>query len=81
MTLREYIEALTKSVEDTPELLDMEVIYSSDDEGNAFNRVHADADGDVISVGHYNGGYNGEFMSDPEDMEEYEVTPNAVCIN
>ena len=40
MKLKEYIEALNGLSEDHPELLDMEVIYSSDDEGNNYQKVH-----------------------------------------
>lgn len=36
MKLREYIEQLQKFAEMNPETLDMDVIYSRDDEGNGF---------------------------------------------
>lgn len=36
MKLREYLEELQEFVETFPECLDMDVIYSRDDEGNGY---------------------------------------------
>ena len=78
MKLRDYIENLNKFVEENPEALELEVIYSSDDEGNDFSRVHY-----TPSKGIFEGGYRGEFISleqlDDWCREKSEI--NAVCIN
>jgi hypothetical protein len=66
MKLREYIEQLQKFAEANPETLDMDVIYSRDDEGNGFQEVHYSP-----SKGTYE---DMEFEEGDEDV-------NAVCIN
>ena len=40
MKLGEYLENLQELVRDQPELIDAEVIYSIDDEGNDYKIVH-----------------------------------------
>jgi hypothetical protein len=66
MTLREFKENLEEFIKLNPNSLDLEVITSIDDEGNAFNRVYC-----TPSKGEY---LDGEF-----DAEGTIV--NAVCIN
>jgi len=66
MKLKEYIEQLQKFAEMNPETLDMDVIYSRDDEGNGFQQVHY-----APSKGFYE---DMEFEEGDEDV-------NAVCIN
>ena len=39
MKLKDYIKNLQKLVDDYPEALEMEVIYSHDDEGNEYQKV------------------------------------------
>lgn len=39
MTLKEYYKSLKKFISKNPKCLDMEVYYSSDDEGNSFHEV------------------------------------------
>ena len=78
MLLSEYIKELQKLVEESPEALDMEVVYAKDDEGNGFQTVSC-----TPCVGNYDGEQWGEFQPEEylaEDGEEgYEL--NAVCIN
>jgi len=69
MLLTEYIENLQNML---IEHGDLEVVYSSDDEGNDFNRVYS-----TPSIGHYN---NREFY-EPCDDEEFDYDINAICIN
>jgi len=40
MKLKEYLEELNQIVSDYPEVLEFEVIYSHDDEGNEFQKVN-----------------------------------------
>lgn len=93
MKFKEYIKKLNNILNIHPETADLNVIYSSDDEGNSFNFVS-----DYITLGHYNGKYCGEFTSKnqiqemiKEDIEdgysnvEEEINSqfpiNAICIN
>jgi hypothetical protein len=82
MKLKEYIEKLNKLIVENPESLEMDVITSSDDEGNSYNEVHF-----APSLGRLD--EDGEF--DPLDLEEGEdqycgdasITDecNVVCLN
>jgi len=40
MKLKEYINTLVEMIKQNPEIEDMEVIYSVDDEGNTFQKVN-----------------------------------------
>ena len=66
MKLREYIEQLQKFAEMNPETLDMDVIYSRDDEANGFQEVHY-----APSKGTY----------EDYEFDESDDNVNAVCIN
>lgn len=70
MKFSEYIKNIQEFAEKHPESLDMEVIYSSDDEGNSYNAVY----------------YTPTLMmvEDREPIcseEDEDFIPNAVCIN
>ena len=72
MKFKEYVEGLTVALEDNPEYADLDVITSSDDEGNNYNRVHF-----TSSVGEYDGE---DFMQENEENDRV-VEVNAVCVN
>ena len=65
MKLKEYVENLTKLLNDRPETAEFDVLTSIDDEGNGFNLVDC-----LPSVGTYT---DGEFQD--------ENKPNAICVN
>ena len=67
MKLREYRVMMEKLINDDSKTLDMDVVYSTDDEGNNFQPVH---------YGPCKGRWEdfGEFSQEEEDC-------NAVCIN
>ena len=67
MTLNQYIKELQELVLQNPEHGDLEVVYSRDDEGNGFNKVHF-------------GPSKGKFDEDDKDFDQ-EGEPNAVCVN
>ncbi len=75
MTLKEYINNLTKFAEENPETLDMQVVTSKDDEGNGYNLVYYEPskgifeDGDFTTFAQYE-----EFGRDSSET-------NAVCVN
>ena len=67
MKLREYLGQLAKLVKETPNIMDMEVITSADDEGNDFVPVVYGA-----AVGKY---------EDREFDGQDKANANAVCLN
>jgi protein involved in sex pheromone biosynthesis len=75
MTLTQYIKELQELVLKNPEHGDLEVVYSRDDEGNGFQRVHYSP-----GVGIFE---DGDFIhkSQLEEWEREESDINAVCIN
>lgn len=79
MKLREFVEKLDILIEACPEILDSEVIYSSDDEGNYFGYVNY-----TPSIGFYDEEnreylvYNTKIQFDPLKRENL---INVVCIN
>lgn len=79
MKLKEYVRQLGAIAEVYP---DLEVVYSSDDEGNSYQIV---GDGEVGSLGKFEGNYHGDFSHYVEGQEEdygcEEDEINAICIN
>lgn len=68
MNLKEYIDNLLKLVETNQEALTMQVITSSDDEGNSYNRVAY-----TPSMG--------RLHSDGDFCMEDTCKPDTVCVN
>ena len=76
MKLSKYLEDLNELVKHNPDILDYDVVYSHDDEGNCFQKVNYTG-----TIGYHDGEYHGEFYG-KEDMLSYGIKePNAVCIN
>lgn len=75
MTLKEYIKGLQEFLKENPETGEMQVITSSDDEGNSFNPVYFSP-----SKGIYE---DLEFipLEQIEDWERDEDEINSVCVN
>ena len=67
MKFKDYVKLLTNLAKEHPEIKDMKVVYSRDDEGNYYGEVYYSP-----SIGVFN---NGEF-----DSEE-DANANCVCIN
>lgn len=75
MKLRQYLEELKEFAETFPECLDMDVVYSRDDEGNGYQRVHYGPQKGIFE--------NRDFIS-ADQLEDYEreySEINSVCIN
>jgi len=75
MKLNVFLEQINEMIKENPEILELDVITSIDDEGNGFNKVHYPPD-----VGFYK---NGEYYSssyDDEDGYDFDEC-NAICIN
>lgn len=73
MKLKEYAEKINALAEKYP---DVDVIYSADDEGNAFSLVHYDP-----CVGNVDSLYRGYFVPDSSSEFDDSMTINSVCIN
>ena len=69
MKLSKYIEELQYILDTEGD--DLFLVYSKDDEGNEFSRVHYKP-----TLGYFD---QGEFIS--QDDEDYSETANSICIN
>jgi len=69
---KDYVKRLNEILDENPETGDMDVIYSTDGEGNSFHVVYY-----TPSIGFYQ---NNDFTS-VDDDEYGDKKPNAVCIN
>lgn len=70
MKLKEYIKVLNEIVESNPAAKEFEVVYSCDDEGNAFCPVNFAPS-------------TGEYMADSQLFEATRTVEdhNAICVN
>ncbi len=68
MKLKNFLENLNEFVKQNPKVLELDVVTSSDDEGNSYNLVHYSP-----SIGIYE---DREFEA-TEDLDE----ADSVCIN
>lgn len=74
MKLKEFIENLSKMVKENPSTLDLDVVYSSDDEGNSYQKVGCGPSLGMLS--------DGEMMFIGEDEGECsESEVNVIVIN
>ncbi len=76
MKLKEYLEKLNTLVKESPELLELDVIYAKDAEGNGFEHLYYGPtvgcfteDLEFVSVDQY------------EDYELDETSTNSIVIN
>lgn len=72
MKFIDYVATLNDFLENNPDCKEMEVISSSDEEGNSFNKVLF-----TPTKGHFDGD---GFIDDVEELEDDQKI-NAVCIN
>lgn len=71
MKLKVYLKKLNKLTQKNPEYLNLDVIYSIDDEGNGFNEV---LESQIFNVLHFD-------KKDYYDQIKEGKKPNAICIN
>ena len=74
MKLKQYLEILNEMVKDNPEILEYDVIYSSDDEGNNFDFVNYSPTVGEFKEEEFGRGYY-TFNS------QAEINKNAICLN
>lgn len=72
MKLSEFVGDLQQLMIDNPANAELSVVFSTDDEGNEFRKIHF-----APSLGTYDE-HSGDFYTD-EEMEKQEI--NAVCVN
>ena len=78
MKFKEFLEKANQFAKDHPEALEMDTVYSRDDEGNGFQEVYYEPQMGIFDHKEH------EFKNNLEDMEEYDQSEedfNAVCIN
>lgn len=68
MKLREHLKHLAKIAEENPNAMELQLVTSSDDEGNSFNPVHY-----IPSLGYYS---LEDRKFNPDDPNA-----NAICLN
>jgi len=77
MTVNEYINNLTQLLKKNPEIAELEVIYSQDDEGNSYQKVNFYAS--LLKTT----GLNNQYIDVDIQIHEDEIDKNttALCIN
>lgn len=77
MKLKEYLENFQKLVETNPAILDYEVVYGKDDEGNNFQKVNYEP-----SIGIFDE-EDDMFISENQkgEWDREEEENNTICIN
>ena len=76
MLFKEYVDGLVDLLARRPDAADFEVVTSTDDEGNGFNRVYFPP-----GIGNYDGE---DWIGEEEcidDPDQEQTTPNAVVVN
>jgi len=71
MKLKDYLKNINELVKQNKELLELDVVYSVDDEGNNFSKVIF-----TPCIGTYE---SGSFLEFEEDSHKGDL--NAICIN
>lgn len=71
MKLKEFLKNIEEMVKQDKSLLELDVIYSKDDEGNGFQEV-----GMEPSLGNFDGE---DFYQNANEESDFEI--NAICIN
>ena len=80
MTLKEYIEKLQNLAKEYPTSLNMEVVYSADDEGNAYRKIMFEPS--LFQFEDMSTYYLEDVGSYEEGSDEIALEDcNAVCIN
>jgi hypothetical protein len=75
MKLRQYLENLNRLAKESPDILDLELVYAGDEEGNDFHSLNY-----LPTLGVFE---HGEFYSknNLEDTDYTEDDINALCVN
>jgi hypothetical protein len=76
MKFGQYLDQLKQLARKDKSILQLDVVYSTDDEGNGFSGIYYSP-----TIGVYDGDYEFDGF-DPDDTESSKgKTANAVCIN
>lgn len=71
MKLQQFLDVLNGAVKNDPSLLELDVVYASDEEGNSYHLL-----GNEPNTGRFE---DNDFMF--SDELEIDDEPNAICIN
>jgi hypothetical protein len=75
MKLKEYLANIAKMVEENEDILEYDVVYARDDEGNGFQEIHY-----TPTLGYQD--EDVEFIQEENyDDEEHEGGSNSICVN
>jgi hypothetical protein len=66
LNFEQFVAAAARKLKENPHMAKMPVVYSIDDEGNAYHQVSY-----TPTIGNWDG----------QDFDDESKTPNAVCIN
>ena len=77
MTVNEYVQNLVQLLKKDPEIGELEVIYSQDDEGNSYQKVFY-SPSIVNTEGLENAYVTGVININPDEID---VETSALCIN
>lgn len=78
ITLNEYLRSLQSIVDENPQAGNLVLIFSHDDEGNAYQKVYNEP---CICHAKNLDRYMTDEVYFPDEMEEHSLEPNAICIN
>lgn len=76
MKLKDYLESLNEKIKLDPSILELDLYYASDDEGNSFNRVNFDP-----SVMYQHKHYLEEIRSELDEDEDHSEYTKVFVIN
>lgn len=76
MKVKEYLDNFNELIKERPEILEYDLVYSSDDEGNNYNKIFY-----TPGIGYYDKDDNQYYDEDGEYFIEEEYVANSVCIN
>ena len=79
MKFKKYLEQLNKLAKERPELLNCEIIYSQDDEGNNYQKVENEPS--VCYTPELKQYFIEEVLFGEDIKNQAEAEPNCICIN
>lgn len=80
MKLKDFLENINQMIQENPDLLEFEVVYAKDDEGNEFDNITYEPSLGYFDVADWNFIHKDNFEEMQDDgWDDLEV--NSICIN